>query len=170
MQLQKKICLIGDFAVGKTSLIRRYVFNTFDENYLTTIGVHITKKEIIVQNSMIKLLIWDLAGEDSFQKITPAYLAGSSGFIIVGDITRSNTLTNLTKHLHQAKLQKQLPTVIAINKSDLIHKPSELKKIESSLALPEEIPWFFTSSKSGQNVEQLFIKLSALLLANHPKN
>lgn len=169
MQLQKKICLIGDFAVGKTSLIRRYVYNKFDENYLTTIGVHITKKEIIVENAMIKLLIWDLAGEDSFQKITASYLAGSSGFIIVGDVTRKETLTSLTKHVQQSQMQKKLPIVIALNKVDLISKKNDLSKIEKSLDLPSEIPLFHTSTKTGQNVEELFTQLSRMLLEYHGK-
>jgi len=88
--LQKKICLLGAFSVGKTSLIKRYVTSLFDERYLTTVGVKIEKKEVAVGAQAFKLLIWDLAGEDEFTRLRTNYLRGSSACVIVIDGTSGN--------------------------------------------------------------------------------
>src|ERR1043165_1179544 len=90
--LQKKICMLGAFAVGKTSLVTRYVKSIFSENYLTTVGVKIDKKTVTVDSTEVNLILWDLAGEDEFVQLQTSYLKGSSGYILVSDGTRSDTL------------------------------------------------------------------------------
>ena len=82
--IQKKVCMIGSFAVGKTSLVAQFVHSIYREQYLTTVGVKIDKKLVRVGDADVSLILWDLHGEDEFQKIRTAYLRGSSGFIFVG--------------------------------------------------------------------------------------
>ncbi|MEO0836337.1 MAG: ADP-ribosylation factor-like protein, partial [Cyanobacteria bacterium J06642_3] len=90
--ISKKICLLGDFNVGKTSLVRRFVEDTFSDRYLTTVGVKISRKSMTVSTEQdihqVNLLVWDLEGNTKFKSITPSYLKGASGSIIVADLTR----------------------------------------------------------------------------------
>lgn len=163
--IQKKICMIGDFAVGKTSLIRRFVFNQFDEKYLTTIGVHITRKEIELDKHTVQLMIWDLAGEDGFHKVSESYLAGSTAAIIVGDLSRPQTLDNMTKHVGTfQELQGDLPYVLAFNKEDLIRSDFNADKFAREYGLENSYPSFRTSSKSGNNVEAMFTRIASMLI------
>jgi len=91
--LQKKVCLLGDFGVGKTSLVRRVVKNEFSEKYLTTVGVKMDTKLITVNDELaVKLIIWDIAGEGCLKKVAQTYLRGAAGFLLVVDGTRSSTL------------------------------------------------------------------------------
>lgn len=122
--VQKKICLLGDFSVGKTSLIRQYVEGLFDDKYLSTIGVKISRKtlELTERETVAKLLIWDLAGGDDYSKVTSGYLAGASGVLMVCDVTRKSTLSMLDIYSKQleAVSKKKIPIVILANKVDLI--------------------------------------------------
>ena len=86
--IQKKICMVGSFAVGKTSLVARFVRGIFSEKYLTTVGVKIDKRTVAVDDRQVNLLLWDLYGEDDFQKLKLSYLRGASGYFLVVDPTR----------------------------------------------------------------------------------
>ena len=88
--IKKKVLLLGSFAVGKTSLVKRYIYSIFSEKYHTTIGVKIDQKDIAVDSSDIRMIIWDIHGEDEFQKIHSSYLTGASGFMLVFDCTRKS--------------------------------------------------------------------------------
>ena len=90
--MQKKVCMLGGFAVGKTSLVRRFVSNVFSDHYHTTIGVTVEKKSVIVDDRDVMLVLWDLYGEDEFQRVRDSYLRGSAGYILVMDGTRKATL------------------------------------------------------------------------------
>jgi small GTP-binding protein len=90
--IQKKICLMGSFAVGKTSLVRRFVENMFSDKYLTTLGVKISKKIVNIQLEDVTILIWDIGGEDLFPQTKLTYLRGMSGYLLVVDKTRASTL------------------------------------------------------------------------------
>src|SRR5580700_10653949 len=90
--LQKKICMLGSFSVGKTSLVRRFVESIFSDRYLTTVGVKIDKKVVQVNGQDVTVMLWDLYGEDEFQKIRMSYLRGASGYLLVADGTRLATL------------------------------------------------------------------------------
>ena len=90
--IRKKICVLGAFAVGKTSLVARFVESIFSEKYLTTVGVKISRKVLQVGNQEWQLMLWDLAGEDEFLQLRPSYLRGSSGYLLVVDGTRRTTL------------------------------------------------------------------------------
>ena len=90
--IQKKICMLGTFAVGKTSLVQRFVQSIFSEKYLTTVGVKIDKKKMTVDGQDVTLILWDLHGDDDFQRLQMTYLRGASGFFLVADGTRRETL------------------------------------------------------------------------------
>jgi len=117
-----KIVMVGDFAVGKTSLVRRFVFDEFSDSYLTTIGVKVTRKEVLMKNSAVAdLLLWDIAGSDKFTKISPEYIKGASAGIIVADASRKNTIENISGHAELLKnVNPDMHIFTALNKCDLV--------------------------------------------------
>ena len=118
--IQKKICMLGAFAVGKTSLVARFVESIFVDRYLTTVGVKISKKALQVDNQAWHLILWDLAGEDEFLQIRTSYLRGSSGYLLVVDGTRQATFdTALSIQQRIAEAIGHVPFVVLFNKSDL---------------------------------------------------
>lgn len=161
--IQKKICLLGAFSVGKTSLIKRYVNSMFDDKYLTTVGVKVDKKEMTVNDQDVKLMIWDLAGEDDYSSLQKSYLRGASGFILVIDGTRPGSLDTAMQIAKTAKdALGDVPFVTALNKADL---EEQWRLTESSLVeLSENYNPLRTSAKTGQNVELLFQNLASQML------
>ncbi|MEO0374807.1 MAG: Rab family GTPase, partial [Cyanobacteria bacterium P01_A01_bin.17] len=118
--LQKKICMIGAFATGKTSLVSRFVRGIYSDKYQTTVGVKIDKKTMQIGEQTVNLILWDIHGEDEFQEIRMSYLRGSSGYILVVDGTRSETLDKAISL--QAEIKKEIgdvPIIMMLNKSDL---------------------------------------------------
>jgi small GTP-binding protein len=161
MQSSKKIVVLGHFGVGKTSLIRRFVSDTFSDNYKVTIGVHITKKvvEIAVGQSM-SLILWDLEGTDEIQSIRDSYLLGTHGLVFVFDVTRPSTFTHLSSDLKIVGEKVANTTIMVVgNKSDLVDK-EELKLVLKENDLEVD---FLTSAKSGEFVNELFLKLATIL-------
>jgi len=112
--------MLGSFAVGKTSLVRRYVDSIFSENYVTTIGVKIDKKVITANSTELALILWDVYGEDNHQSVLPSYLRGMAAYILVIDPTRRATFDS-AKKLHSLVLETlgPKPFVLVLNKSDL---------------------------------------------------
>jgi small GTP-binding protein len=165
MLIQKKVCLLGDFAVGKTSLIQRYVYNQFSENYLTTIGVHITKKEITLGSDSIVLIIWDLAGDDGLQKVAASYLAGAAGAVFVGDLSRPETIGDIPSQMRAfEEVNPGSSSVIAFNKKDLLAGPVDVQETARRTGISGDIPAFLTSCRTGENVERAFASLASRLL------
>jgi small GTP-binding protein len=160
MLIQKKICLLGAFAVGKTSLVKRYVESDFSEKYLTTVGVQIKKRAVTVATPVgeqaVNLVIWDLAGEDEFQKVQLSYLRGAAGYFIVADGTRRATL-DTAKILRQRVMDTigAVPFILLVNKSDL---RGEWEIDEPALAEISAQGWpvIQTSAQSGAGVEAAF--------------
>src|SRR5947209_5321370 len=119
--IQKKVCMIGKSGVGKTSLVAKFVHSMFSEKYLTTVGVKIDKKLVTVNGSEVTLMIWDLAGDDDYQRLQTSYLRGTSGYLLVADGTRAVTLDDAVElQARVADVLPQIPFVIALNKADLI--------------------------------------------------
>jgi small GTP-binding protein len=164
--LTKKVCIVGDFAVGKTSSVARCVNNVFSDKYLTTVGVKIDTKEMQVGGSgvPVKLVIWDIAGTDRFSAVEFSYLRGSSGFILVVDGTRAHTL-DVAKRLRAETHERygELPSVMLLNKSDLESEweidETTINELKNDGFLP-----FITSAKTGGNVEQAFQRLAELIV------
>jgi len=157
--IRKKILLLGDFSVGKTSLVRRYIDAAFDDKYLTTIGVKISKKMFNFTGVEAEMLIWDIEGSTPRKKISLGYYKGASGAIFVADISRRDTVQNLEEHKEIfLNENSDAKFVVAYNKSD---KLSEIAR--ENIDLDDEI--FLTSAKDDSNVEELFIKLMKEILA-----
>ena len=157
--IRKKVLLLGDFNVGKTSLIRRYIDNAFDDKYLTTIGVKISKKLLSVGQKDCELIIWDVEGSTPHKKIPESYMLGASGAIFVADCNRIETVDNLKEHIERfLAVNPEAEYVIAYNKADLLKKEQK-----EQFALEENS--FLTSAKEGDNVNRLFSNLAKEILS-----
>ncbi len=163
--IQKKICLLGSFGVGKTSLVARYVHSIFSERYHSTVGVKIDKKEVEVNGKLLNLVIWDVFGEDQNQKIQSLYLRGSSGYFLVADCTRPETLdVALSIHVRAQETLGPVPFLLIINKSDLDSSLDQSKIDQLS-----ERGWtiIYSSAKNGAGVEEAFATLASQIFAKH---
>lgn len=154
--IQKKICLLGAFAVGKTSLVSRFVKSIYSDQYLTTVGVKVDKKPVTLGDKEINLIVWDLAGEDEFQKVSMDYLRGASGYLLVADGTRLSTLET-ARMLRQRVADNvgEIPFVFIINKNDL---SAEWEIDDQAIADCQATGWnvIRSSAKSGEGVEEAF--------------
>lgn len=163
--IQKKICMVGAFATGKTSLVGRFVHSKFSEKYHTTVGVKIDRKPVKLGDTEVNLVLWDLAGKDEFQEIRTNYLRGSSGLIYVVDGTRRATL-GVAQEMQQI-VQDALgdtPSVVALNKADL--RPDwEITEDDIKSVADQGRHVMITSAKSGDGVEDAFSWLAAQMLA-----
>lgn len=157
--IRKKILLLGDFSVGKTSLVRRYVDGAFDDKYLTTIGVKISKKVLTFASLECELLIWDVEGSTPSKKIPLGYYKGASGAVFVADVTRRETTDNLREHKDIFLLENPNAVyVTAYNKAD---KLNEIAK--ENVFFDEDS--FLTSAKDDENVDEMFMRLMEKMLA-----
>ena len=161
--LQKKVCMLGSFAVGKTSLVTRFVKSLYSDTYHTTIGVKIDKKLVEVDQQHVNCILWDIAGEDEFYTINNSYLRGMSGYILVVDNTRKVTL-DVAKTIYDRVEENQgkIPCVLVINKTDL-NVDSEISEQDLEQFIPD-IPIIKSSAKTGQGVEEAFTQLVHLML------
>ncbi len=161
---QKKICTLGTSAVGKSSLVARFVKGIFSDQYLTTIGVKIDKKTVAARGQKVDLLIWDLNGEDRFQKLSMNYLRGTAGYLLVIDGTRRATMDAALALQHKAQATiGDVPFVVLINKADL---SSEWEVREDEIAEMRARGWTIqqTSAKTGAGVEKAFVDLAHKLV------
>jgi small GTP-binding protein len=155
--IQKKICLLGGFGVGKTSLVSRYVHSIFSDKYLTTLGVKIEKKSVTFDDKSVELIIWDLHGEDEFQKVNMSYLRGASGYLLVADGTRRFSIdTALGLHETARRSIGKVPFILVVNKVDL----ADSWEIDPTALERFGVPVVRTSAKSGENVEDTFAALA----------
>jgi small GTP-binding protein len=159
--IQKKVCMLGASAVGKTSLVARFVKSVFDEKYHTSIGVKVDKKTVTVGQEEVGLLLWDLYGEDEFQKLQDSYLRGSGGYVLAVDGTRRETLDRAVVLGAAPRRSPESPFVLVINKSDLADKWEVDDAALADLA-KRRWPCFKTSAKSGAGVEEMFWRAAML--------
>jgi small GTP-binding protein len=166
--LKKKICLLGDPAVGKTSLIRRFVVDKYDDKYISTLGTKVSKKDItFTEPKSVKLtmMIWDLAGQKEFHQVHHTAFKNSAGALVVGDVTRKGTVDNVEKWI--AKLydvERGIPIILMANKHDLVDKIQVDKQYMDSLTSKLNVQYFFASAKSGENVETAFQTLGKMMI------
>ena len=157
--------MIGDFSVGKTSLTARFVKNMFSEEYLSTVGVKIDSKEVSIDNdTKLKLMVWDVAGKEKFTTLDDNYLRGSSGYMLVADGTRKNTIENAFKlQKHMVDKFGPLPFCMLINKHDLTEE-WEFSSQDLDMLVAKGWRYFMTSAKQGENVEEAFSALGKMLV------
>lgn len=172
--ISKKVCLIGDFGVGKTSLIRRFVDRQFSDQYLSTVGVKISRKQVDLsqpdypKTGSVQLLLWDIEGHTKFKAIAPSYLQGASGAVIVADVTRAETVHRLPEHINLfLKINPKGWMVLALNKTDLV-EPEEADSLLTQIppTQPTQIlSTYLTSAKTGDHVDEMFHILSYQFLS-----
>jgi small GTP-binding protein len=162
--ISKKMCLLGAYGVGKTSLAARFVHSMFSEKYMTTIGVKIDKKEVELETTRVELVIWDIYGQDDFQKVRMSYLRGASGYLLVVDGTRGPTLDiALSLQASAEQTVGQVPFIVAVNKADLTE---QWEVAERDLLQLTNRGWrvIKTSAKTGGAVEAAFSTLAHAMI------
>jgi small GTP-binding protein len=168
---RKKICLLGDAAVGKTSLIRRYVEDKFDDKYVVTLGTKVTMKELTFQDPVINeptnitLMIWDILGQREYKRLQTSFYRGANAALIVVDITRRETLEHLDDWiLSLFNSIGKVPILILLNKSDLEEQAAI--KADDMVEIVEKYnsSYLSVSAKTGENVDMAFLKLSEILM------
>jgi small GTP-binding protein len=166
----KKVCLLGDFAVGKTSLVRRFVYNLFNDKYISTIGVKVSRKTVAVPRDdevvELTMMLWDLAGSEEFNQVRASYLRGAAGAVLVCDLTRPETLDSLRAYADDLlSVSPGAQLMLATNKRDLADQqqltPAQIETVAADLNAPH----YLTSAKTGDEVETLFRHLGQLLVA-----
>jgi small GTP-binding protein len=162
--IQKKVCMIGSFAVGKTSLVRRFVESIYSDKYHTTVGVKVDKKIVTVGTVETTLLLWDIEGAESEHDLRKSYLRGASGYLLVADGTRSDTLYRAVAL--QARVEEtvgQIPFLVLLNKCDLTEEWEIGAKERTAL---EAKNWIVmnTSAKTGISVEEAFLTLTEKMI------
>ncbi|MFQ5885249.1 MAG: Rab family GTPase [Thermoplasmata archaeon] len=176
LQVKMKICLVGDGAVGKTSLIRRYVLNEFTDRYLQTMGTKVTKKELDMkhpqtgENIHVDMAIWDIIGQRGFRKLLQeAYFHGAKGMLGVCDLTRDYTLEGLNEWTESVRdVTGDVPLLAVGNKTDLQDEIQIGEARLKELAGGNDAFCLLTSAKTGENVEIAFVKMAEKVLEAHP--
>ncbi|MGH2545062.1 MAG: Rab family GTPase [Ardenticatenaceae bacterium] len=163
----KKVCLLGDYAVGKTSLVRRYVYDNFDDKYHSTVGVNVSRKSVTIPGGggPVAMMIWDLAGGDEFRRVRESYLRGAAGAVLVCDVSRPETVSSLRVYAGALlDINPETQFVLAANKSDLATPPQiTLSEIEAAM-VGLRCLIHPTSAKSGEEVDLLFHALARRLV------
>lgn len=168
-RILKKICVLGDFAVGKTSMIRRYVLDEFDDRYITTLGTKITKKTMNLEGRELTFQIWDIVGNIKFTKIQGQYYQGSDGAFIIFDVTRRDTIDNVSKWADMfLEVAKNAKLVFIANKVDL-EATFDFEAMMKDVAKNYDASTFRTSAKIGTQVEDAFQTLGTRILASKNK-
>src|SRR5512136_1471590 len=171
-EILKKIVLLGDGGVGKTSMVARYVIDKFDDKYIATIGTKVSRKDIqLVYPNLIvnlRLMIWDILGQKEYSKIRSASMTGAHGIIVVGDLSRPETISALNDFwlVESGKIVGDMPTVFVGNKLDLVGEDSPTVKLLEGASAKRGSPFFVCSAKTGENVEAVFKTLGDLLISD----
>lgn len=166
--IQKKVCMLGGFAVGKTSLVSQFVSSIFSEKYLSTVGVKIDKKVVSVDGRDTMLMLWDIYGQDDFQTVQPTQLRGMAGYLLVVDGTRRATL-DAARLLHETakSVAGDVPFVVVLNKADLASS-WEIDDVAFFKLVDQGWRVVKTSAKTGDGVEHAFESLTRAMLNAAP--
>jgi len=168
----KKVVLLGDSEVGKTSLVRRYVIDVFDDKYIATIGTKVLKKEVEYKlpgrSIHLTMMIWDILGQRDYRKMRTVSMKGAQGAFLVADLTRPETIVGLAEYWYP-EMQEAAGNISAIvigNKSDIVADNSNAVDILSSVSSEISSPYFICSAKSGENVNSAFKSIGELILGD----
>jgi small GTP-binding protein len=159
---QMKLCMVGSFAVGKTSLVKRYVQSIFTDKYHTTVGVKVDKKDLVIAGNTMRMMIWDLAGEDSFAHLRPTFMRGAAGYLLVADGTRAATLDvalDLNRQIEAAL--GPMPFVLVLNKDD-VAEAWEVDTARVDMLERGGMRVLRSSARSGRGVEAIFEHFASL--------
>ena len=166
-----KVCVVGDGGVGKTSLVRKSINNTFSENYIMTIGSNFSVKSVELPeypNYNITLSVWDLAGQEHFKDVRSPFYKGAKAIIYVYDLTRISSFSNILNWKKEAeKVIGSTPSILVGNKLDLIRPEEKRAKEEDIAQLMHELntdTYFETSAKKGTNVETIFEEVTKKII------
>lgn len=172
--IRRKICLLGDAAVGKTSLVRRFVEDVFDDKYVVTLGTKVTMKELNIkapdpkQTMKITLMIWDILGQKELKRLQTSFYKGASGALIVADITRKETFKSIEDWVHSLYLTVgTVPVLLLLNKNDLSEQGVVKGEYMVDLTKRYDTTYLLTSAKTGKNVDLAFKRLSEMLVKNY---
>jgi len=165
--LKYKIIIAGPPAVGKTSLLHRFIDNKFEEDYRLTVGTEFLAKTIKFKKKEAKLTIWDIGGQRRFAKIRRTFYAGTNGIFLVFDLTKKETFEEMEIWLKeiQETIKKKVPFVLIGNKSDLIKEVGRVFSFDEAnlFATERDSLYIETSAKSGENVEQAFKRITQIV-------
>ncbi|MHA2226007.1 MAG: Rab family GTPase [Candidatus Hodarchaeales archaeon] len=165
-----KIVLVGDGAVGKTSLRKTYLGEGFETDYLSTMGADFALYDTQIKETHIRWQIWDLAGQPLFEDVVKAYYTKVFGGILVYDITRRQTFNNVEKWLNDirtySKRDRKIPVILLANKTDLREEGTETVSTEEGKDLADKfgLKLIETSAKTGEGVQQAFDQLGLDIL------
>lgn len=162
--ISKKVCMLGGFSVGKTSLVEQYVHSIFSDKYLSTVGVKISKKALSVDGKDVTLVLWDMEGKDIYADVNLAYLRGTMGFFAVADGLRKETLeTAVSLREHALRIAGDIPSCLLVNKADM----KDQWEITDGMLEPlsqQGVHTIYTSAKTGEGVEEAFLTLTQRML------
>ncbi len=169
LQISKKVCLLGSFAVGKTSLMRRFVYDLFDDRYLSTVGVKVSRKVLALPHGDervdLTLMLWDMDGRDEFRRVRASYQRGAAAAVLVCDLTRPESLETLKVFVQDLRsISPDARLIVAANKRDLTDQVRITARQAASFAAGLGTACYLTSAKTGEGVENLFRYLGSLLL------
>ena len=170
-RMKVKVCLVGEGAVGKTALIRRFIHDQFDDRYISTLGAKVSKKEVTVPHPKgdgdvaVDMTIWDIMGEKGFRELLKeAYFHGAQGILAVCDVTRKDTLGELHDWIAAVnKVTGQIPIQFLANKADLTHQQTVQEVDMKKVAEVHKSPFLFVSAKNGTSVEDGFSRLADMI-------
>jgi small GTP-binding protein len=168
--ISKKVCLLGDFAVGKTSLMRRFVYDLFSDKYISTIGVKVSRKTVAIPVAAdiveLTMMLWDLGGSEEFNRVRASYLRGAAGAVLVCDLARPRTLDSIRTYADELHgISPGARFILAANKCDLTDRQRLTREQIEAAAANVNAPYYLTSAKTGDEVETLFRHLGRLLVA-----
>lgn len=166
-----KLVFLGEQSVGKTSLITRFMYDTFDKTYQATIGIDFLSKTMYLDDRTIRLQLWDTAGQERFRSLIPSYIRDSSVAVVVYDVSNKNSYDNTSKWIEEVKQEKGDDVIIVLvgNKVDLSEKEVNNDQVKEYCD-NNGILFIETSAKSGFNVKQLFKRIALALPASEQDN